>query len=207
MALGNGRVLADILGVDECVMSQDVTAVRGDRQLAGGAVKPSHDAMLLSRCALFYVEPGTRRRMRSFRYRPTTPARAVAPAVTQPSVLRVTLENGGMGLERGPARVVVNAAATGGGVLRAAWAYVARPLSGGGRPNRPGAVETFDYSVSRDGCTMAWSRVSKCPSWYGGGQCLTYLNGTRVKGGWERLDQVIKLWLREVGRDKPLEAK
>lgn len=211
VALGNGRILADIIGVDECVLSEDVRPIQTSvKQLAGGGMaQPSHGATLLSRCALFYVEPGTRRRMRTFRYRPTTPAREVAPAVTESSTLRVTLESGALALERGPARVVVPAAKPGySGVLRAAWAYVARPLrGGGGTPRRPGAVETFDYSLSRGGGTLAWSRVSRCPSWYGGGQCLTYLNGTRVKGGWERLDEVLKLWLREVGRDNPLNPK
>lgn len=212
IALGNGRRLADIVGVEEYVISQEFAAhSRDDVRLSLAASDPeeppadlTHSAELVSRTSLFYVEPGSRRRMRSFRFRPTTRARTVDPVAPPPTSLSVSLDSvGALTLQRGLARVRVPFS-TNHPHLQAAWAYVGRLASKKNAPSRPSVVETYDYSVNRGASSLAWSRVGKCPSWYGSGQCLTYLHGSRVRGGWRSLDVAVKGWLAEIGRKSPL---
>ncbi len=87
----------------------------------------------------------------------------------------------------------------GGGALCAAWSHETRPLSSYLSAKRPAALETVDYLVSRAVGTIARLRITKCPSWYARGQCLTYLFDTCVNSRWVRLHKVIMLSLREVG--------
>lgn len=198
IALGTGRVLADIVGVDEAVLVSDESKSKS-KSGAGAGVR------MLTRAAFFYMEPGTERRMRTFRFRPTTPPRSVTPAVTRPSKLLVVHgDDGTLSLSRGRAQVPVPAPAAG-GPLRAAFAYVARPMKKSKQaPARPGAVESFDWLMEKRPA-MSWTRVSRCPSWYGGGMCLTRVAGTRVDGGWDKLEGRLRTWLGEVGRRRALE--
>lgn len=212
IALGNGRRLADIVGVEEVLVSHSLVALQPSQTSPLAASEPvnnapeTHGAELISRTSLFYVEPGTRRRMRSFRFRPTTRARAVPPVLAPPSRLALALDAaGGLLLQRGPARVRL-AQREQYPHLRVAWSYIGRQQSAKPKavPTRPAVVETYDYNVDRRAASLSWSRVGRCPSWYGPGQCLTYLHGTRVRGGWRALDVAVKSWLAEVGLRAPL---
>jgi len=233
IALGTGRVLAGIYGVDEYLVKTKVSKVAGGSKKIANASKsdnpttvvlspekkdegegddgeysPTFAGELISRPTLFYTDsPTSRRRLRSFRYRPTVPARVVNASLTPVTSMRLSLDSsGGLTLTRREARTrLPGLALERNSVLRSAWSYVARPMKKSrNTPARPGAVECFDYHHSKDSNTMSWNRVSRCPSWYGGGQCLTYVTGKRVDGGWNKLDTAIKLWLGEVGRNKPL---
>jgi hypothetical protein len=95
------------------------------------------------------------------------------------------------------------------GLLSANWTYVGVNVAARGdmsnkTPNRPGVIEEYSYTAGRKGGAACWVRVGKCPSWYGGGQCMMSVRSMRVKGGREGLDNRLRQWLTSVGRSVPL---
>jgi hypothetical protein len=125
---------------------------------------------------------------------PTTPAAAAAAAAVA-AAARVTVT-------APPLRPMRD-------VLSAAWTYVgvntaARADKSSKTPNRPGVIEEYSYAAGRAGGTGSWVRVGKCPSWYGGGQCVMSLRSVRVKGGRAGLDIRLRRWLAAVNRSIPL---
>lgn len=89
-------------------------------------------------------------------------------------------------------------------LLVASWAYVGRrvsttPSSRSGAPAFPAVVERCDYTVSRHTGVWYWSRVGRCPPWYGRGQCVTYLTANKV-ANWRDIDPTIRTLLAQTGR-------
>lgn len=222
VALGTGRTIASLHGVQEVALGSALRPVSGRGRAVAlpspgdagkDAERETHAAELVSRAALFYTEPGTRRRMRTFRYRPTTPKRGVSPVIAPAAPLRLSLlADGGLSLTRpdgAAAKTAVGPPMPGRKDLRAAWVYVGRqraPKQKPGTSVRPAVIETYDYRVGKDANTVAYSRVGRCPSWYGPGQCVTHLTGTRIDGGWSGIEPAMRGWLAEIGRKMPLGA-
>lgn len=193
----------------------------------------THAARIVTRKALFYTVPESGARMNVFRFRPTAPPRPVFPIVTAAVAQDVMLdEMGQLVVVRARPEAEAGADAVGtsetprltvkspplrlsgkkkkGGMLSAAWTYVGRGTVQKGNPkdnktpNRPGVVEEYHWVGGRDGGAATWVRIGRCPSWYGGGQCMMNLRSVRVKGGRRGLDGKIKEWLRTVDRGRPL---
>lgn len=175
------------------------------------APEVTHAAELLVRDSLFYTtESGAL--MREFRLRPTTVARrvdAVLPGSTRVSIRR--REDGSVVLRREGGEDVVAHAETvirrgtrelGSGlrgILCASWAFIGRRVSTGGATALPGVVERCDYVMGRRNGVWHWSRVGRCPSWYGRGQCVTYLEARKIPT-WQLLDERVRGFLEDVGR-------
>lgn len=208
IALGTGRVLANLEGIEEIRVSMPWSAKKEQAMvLSGGAgTRISHAAAVLSRTSLFYTDPHGNR-LKKFRFRPTTPAREVTPVLTPVKEMQIALDtSGALVLDKSGARVVLPPPERARGFLAASWAYVGRRIGKGSAPRRPAVVETYNYALDNQGGLLTWTRVGTCPPWYGSGQCLTHLHGTRVKGGWAKIDTRLKAWLRDVGRPNPLSS-
>lgn len=223
IALGNGRVLAHVDGIEEVILEKrfrqtsDAESTQSVMHLTSSTGGPrrapnalTHAATLLVRSSLFYTGLSSpHKRMTEFRYRPTTPARRVDPVLSPASKVVVARDDsGGLVLTRKRAgqpdvATVVDAAPRRvRGRLAAAWTFVGRRAaqkkSG---MTTPAVVERCDYTVDRGGGTWAWARVGRCPAWYGRGQCVTYLSARRLDGGWREVDERVKEWMRVEGRE------
>lgn len=243
VALGNGRVLAGVVGVEEVVLASPVRAIGqrewwslfnkkdpglqplvlpgGEESVGRGSISTplTHSGEMVTRSSLFYTLPDNGERMDVFRYRPTAPPRRVRPILSP--VRRVTVgvdAEGRLVMERGGAKTVIEegpkeVGERGKGGMAAGWSYVGRarvpkkgvkgkvPTTGG--VERPGSLERFGYVLGKGrgvGGVFTWSRVGRCPSWYGGGMCVTYLEGVRVGGGLRNIDGKIRTWMGAVGR-------
>ena len=53
--------------------------------------------------------------------------------------------------------------------------------STGSRSNTSKFVEKFDFVLDKQNPAMFWMRHGKCPSWYGGGSCVTYMRATQKR--------------------------
>lgn len=90
-------------------------------------------------------------------------------------------------------------------LLVASWGYVGRRVhtgngsKSGGGVSLPGVVERCDYTVARHDGVWHWSRIGRCPPWYGRGQCVTYLTARKVPA-WRDVDPVVRTFLQQAGR-------
>ncbi|CDF37517.1 unnamed protein product [Chondrus crispus] len=225
IALGNGRELAHVEGIEEVLLEKrfqnttdaeskqsviHLTSSTGGRLRAPNAL--THAATLLVRSSLFYtglVAP--HKKMNEFRYRPTTPARRVDAILSPPARVVVARDDaGGLVLTRkraghpDVATVIDTAPRRVRRQLAAAWTYVGRRAAQKNTGlTTPAVVERCDYTVTKEGGTWAWTRVGRCPAWYGRGQCVTYLSARRLDGGWRDVDDRVKEWMRVEGRTGP----
>lgn len=226
IALGNGRVLAQVEGIEEVLLEKrfqntseaeskqsvmHLTSSTGGPRRTPNAL--THAATLLVRSSLFYTGLSPpHKRMTEFRYRPTTPARRVDPVLSPAARVVVARDDAeGLVLTRkraghpDVATVVDTAPRRVRGQLAAAWTYVGRRAAQKkGGLTTPAVVERCDYTVTKGGGTWAWTRVGRCPAWYGRGQCVTYLSARRLDGGWRDVDDRVKEWMRVEGRDSAL---
>lgn len=171
----------------------------------------THSAELLVRNSLFFTtEAGAL--MREFRLRPTTVARKVGPVLSQAtrvsirrrsdgtvSMMRASQAGGSVvetDMQRGASGIPT---ADPRDMLCASWRFIGRRVSSGGSTSLPGVVERCDYVVGRRQGVWHWSGVGRCPSWYGRGQCVTYLEGRKVPT-WRLLDDRVRAFLAEAGR-------
>lgn len=103
IAMGTGRVLAKVRGVEEVVCASNVRRVAGVNDqnssfnLPGSPSAPAaprltHSAQIVSRKTLFYVDPSSGERMTVFRYRPTAPPRPVFPILSPPARIDVAID-------------------------------------------------------------------------------------------------------------------
>lgn len=226
IALGNGRVLAHVEGVEEVLLEkrfQNTTDAESQQSVmhltasTGGPRRSpnplTHAATLLVRSSLFYTSLShPLKRMTEFRYRPTTPARRVDPVLSPAARVVVARDDaGGLVLTRkrhghpDVATVVDTAPRRVRGQLAAGWTYVGRRAAQKNTGlTTPAVVERCDYTVAKDGGTWAWARVGRCPAWYGRGQCVTYLSARRLDGGWKDVEDRVKQWMKLEGRERPL---
>lgn len=114
-----------------------------------------------------------------------------------PGALRVVVEGGMERVARG--------------WVSAGWSFVGRSAAqkggtGGKTPMRPGVVEEYSWVGGSGGGAGSWVRIGRCPSWYGGGQCMMNLRSVRVSGGRKGLDEEMRRWMAEEGRGRPLAA-
>lgn len=217
VALGNGRQLARISGVEEVILERHLsktppsqtsitrlTSSTPELRRALGAV--THSASLIVRSSLFYTKfAAPSERLREFRYRPTTPVRKV-DAILVPAA-RVVMSRDDMGRlvlsrKRGGREVttmVQDAPERKDGKLETGWTFVGKRMTKQGAVAGVAVVERYDYQVGRKGGNWRWIRVGKCPAWYGQGQCAMFLNGRKLRR-WEPLDKNVKKWMEEEGR-------
>lgn len=250
VALGTGRQLARLVGVEEVVITQPVRKLsqsedmqvkrlaNSDATFPDGidhmqvAIPPTtHDAVMLIRHSLFYKENESDSLMRTFRFRPTSPARLVSPILPSASSVRVALNNDGSAkltrtfvIDNPPKNKqarqedqedvegtivasanlsVGNGGSLGVGLRRmlcASWSFIGRRVRiASGAPALPGVVEQCDYVLGRRDGVWHWSRVGRCPPWYGRGQCVTYLDARKVPA-WHMLDENVRTFLAGAGR-------
>lgn len=256
IALGTGRQLARLVGVEEVLVSQPVRKLSQSesiqvKQLARTDLDSpneihstqvtvphvTHDAVMLVRHSLFYTQNDSDSLMQTFRFRPTSPARTVVPVLPPASRVRIArTEDGGASLTRS---IVVTDkgkkqnTANGGEkssddeviataelnvsrdrtigfgfrrMLCASWGFIGRRVRiASGAPALPGVVEHCDYVLGRRDGVWHWSRVGRCPAWYGRGQCVTYLDARKVPA-WHRLDENLRALLTGAGRS-PLRSE
>jgi hypothetical protein len=229
VALGSGRVLAGIRGIEEIVQDSPVQRVAPEselnelkvRPLSGSPPRATHPALthasrLVTRKTLFYVDPLSGDKMDVFRFRPTAPPRPVFPILSPAAMLQFALDAKSQlvllrGLTGADPRLVVPGPPIRpfGAVLSAAWTYVGRSAAqtSAKTPNKPGVVEEYHLVAGKDGGAATWVRYGKCPSWYSGGQCIMSLRSVRVKDGRQGLDKRLQSWLTTVDRQKPLCAQ
>lgn len=237
MALGSGRVLAKMFGVEEIVVDVPLRDVEPDAEinrappdLTPGSVPPkldpfqerakrnrvTHAARILSRKTLFYADPTTGKKMDVFRFRPTAPSRPVFPILGNATAVDIALDDHGQmlmirpGVSSAP-RVVVRDPPMRPlrDLVSAMWTHVARSHdpAHSKTPNKPGTVEKYHLVASKEGGEQSYLRYGKCPSWYSGGQCLLSLRSVRVSGGKEALSPALKKALADVKRDGELTKK
>lgn len=251
VALGTGRQLARLSGVEEVVITQPVRklpqskSVEVKRLANSDSIHPNdvgnmqvtippitHDAVMLIRHSLFYKQNNSDSVMRTFRFRPTSPARPVSPILPSASSVRVALDDDGSAKltrtfiiddplkskrarrkgeqEDTEGKLVASAklsVGTGGSLgvglrrmLCASWSFIGRRVrAASGAPALPGVVEQCDYVLGRRDGVWHWSRVGRCPPWYGRGQCVTYLDARKVPA-WHMLDENLRALLRGAGR-------
>lgn len=250
VALGTGRQLARLVGVEEVVITQPVRKLPQSKDIQvkrlanSDATSPdgidpmqvtvpptTHDAELLIRHSLFYKENESDSLMRTFRFRPTSPARLVSPILPSASSVRVALNNDGSAkltrtfvIDNVPkskqagqgdqedveGKIVAsanlsvgNGGSLGFGLRRmlcASWSFIGRRVRiASGAPALPGVVEQCDYVLGRRDGVWHWSRVGRCPPWYGRGQCVTYLDARKVPA-WRMLDDNLRTLLTGAGR-------
>jgi hypothetical protein len=226
VALGSGRVLAGIRGIEEIVQESPVRRVAPGSELNQRKVQPlagsplrttypalTHASRLVTRKTLFYVDPLSGEKMDVFRFRPTAPPRAVFPILTPAAMLQFALDaRSQLVLLRGASGADPRLVVPGpplrpfGAVLSAAWTYVGRSAAqtSAKTPNKPGVVEEYHLVAGKDGGAATWVRYGKCPSWYSGGHCMMSLRSVRVKDGRQGLDKRLQSWLASVDRRKPL---
>jgi hypothetical protein len=229
VALGSGRVLACVRGIEEIVRETPVQRVGQGSELNEVKARPlqgspqrevypaiTHASRIVTRKTLFYVDPISGEKMDIFRFRPTAPPRPVFPIVTPAALLQLALDaRSQLVLLRGSSVVDPRLVVQGpplrpfSGVLSAAWTYVGRSAAqvSAKTPNKPGVVEEYHLVAGKDGGASTWVRYGKCPSWYSGGQCMMSLRSVRVKDGRRGLDQRLRSWLAAVDRQKPLRAQ
>lgn len=220
VALGTGRILANLRGLEEVVLETPLRPVKSPQNapvpLTGAREQKqlTHSARIIVRKTLFYTQP-TRpnQKMDVYRYRPTTVPHAVHPILSPATRVLVSRdEEGKMILTREGLSTVSTAVRTAPsrlrGVLSASWLYVGRGNAASpGTPKRPGVVEHYDYVSGSFGGVLHWVRVGRCPAWYGGGQCATYLTGRRLEKGWRGIDTALKSWMKSVGRQEQVSVK
>lgn len=97
-------------------------------------------------------------------------------------------------LQEAPRRVDVGMRS----MLSGAWGFVGRRVKSGA-VSLPGVVEHCDFVLGRHHGVWNWSRVGRCPSWYGRGQCVMYLSARKVSG-WSGLDEGVRAFMGETGR-------
>lgn len=221
VALGTGRTLANLHGIEEVIQTSRLQAIRptSTQRLnltqTDANAKPArletHAATLRVRTTLFYTTE-TGAPMRSFRLGPTRPKRVVRAGILgKVGTVRVGLEEGGglvvtrggEGREGRCVRVGEGPGRRRGGLLLAGWTFVGRRVGKEGA-GRPGVVERYDYAVDGKGGMWSWVRVGRCPVWYGRGDCVSFVKARRVDGGWRGVDERVRGWMRKEGRDKPL---
>lgn len=156
--------------------------------------------------------------MRSFRLRVGSPGRQVTHVLPEASGLVVgrAKTDGALVLARharpdGPFTVVRDAPRRVGSGLHSfitgAWAFIGRRVAaapGGGAGSKvavPAVVERCDYAFGREHGIWNWSRVARCPTWYGRGQCVTYLSARKVRS-WDEVDATVRAWMHEMGRGR-----
>lgn len=108
VAMGTGRTLAKVQGVEEVVCAKNVHrhSAKYDQETSTSLALPGspktppkvpilHSAQIVSRKTLFYVDPLSGEQMAVFRYRPTAPPRPVSPILVPPVkvVLGVTADS------------------------------------------------------------------------------------------------------------------
>lgn len=217
VALGNGRQLARISGVEEVILERQLsetpasqtavtrlTSSTSELRQALGTI--THSASLIVRSSLFFTKfAAPSERLREFRYRPTTPVRKV-DAILVPAA-RVVMSRDDMGRlvlsrKRGGREVttmVEDAPQRKGGRLDTGWTFVGKRMTKQGTVAGVAVVERYDYQVGRKGGNWRWTRVGKCPAWYGQGQCAMFLNGRKLQR-WETLNKNVSKWMKEEGK-------
>ncbi|KAI0559884.1 hypothetical protein FGB62_132g024 [Gracilaria domingensis] len=213
IALNTGRVLARVVGVQETLLDQPfkkVTALapKSLRLSSKDASKHSHEPLthsgaLVVRDTIFYTD-SKGLKMTQFRFRPTSVARRVSPVLGRAgrvTIGRSTDESMVLSRSRDEAQLfttVTTPPLRMNGLLKTGWSFIGRRVKGMNGVSNPGVVEKFELVAGRGAGSWNWSGVGRCPSWYGRGQCVMFLNAKRVRP--RELDNRVRLWMKEVGR-------
>lgn len=210
-ALSTGRQLAEIKGVEEVVLEKTFRKHKQPIQppqplpLTTGVKPPSHaplthSATLVIRDTLFYLADG--KRMTQFRFRPTSVARPVSPILARAGRVKVSRsEDGNMVLQtRNISTTVEEPPERLKGLLRTSWSFVGRRVKAANGISNPGVLERCEFVLGNGLGVWNWSGVGRCPSWYGRGQCVTYLSAKRVD--WKDVSDDVRGWMRSVGRER-----
>lgn len=224
IALGNGRQLARISGIEEVILERPlykeppsqnaVTRLTSSTSEQSQALRTiTHSVSLIVRSSLFYTKLcAPHERMREFRYRPTTPVRRVDPVLVPASRVLISRDDvGRMVLSRhrngSEATITIeDAPERRDGKLITGWTFVGKRLTKQGSVAGVAVVERYDYQVGKRGGNWRWTRVGKCPAWYGQGQCAMFLNGRKLRE-WEPMDKNVKKWMTDEGRRKGLHVR
>lgn len=212
IALNTGRVLSHVVGVQETLLE---TPLRTNSEsppkrlpLPDGSTRQSHaplthSAKIVVRDSIFYTDKKGKR-MTQFRFRPTSVARRVSPVLGRAgrvTIARTADESMVLSRSRDETRLftmITNPPHRINGLLQTGWSYIGRRVKGLNGISNPGIVEQFDFVAGRRGGTWNWSGVGRCPSWYGRGQCVMYLNAKCVRP--QDLDDRLKTWMKEANR-------
>lgn len=86
-------------------------------------------------------------------------------------------------------------------MFNARWQFIGRRVRVSSNVSSPGVVEQCAYAAGAAGVggVWHWSRVGRCPSWYGRGQCVTTVSAQKVRS-WGDLDPAVARVLRNAGR-------
>ncbi|CAN8075802.1 unnamed protein product [Agarophyton chilense] len=213
IALNTGRVLARVVGVQEALLEKPLrkitsSAPKSLRLSQKNDSKRSHEPLthagaLIVRDTIFYTDDDGLK-LTQFRFRPTSVARRVSPVLGcagRVSVGRSLDRSMVLSRSRDETQLFTTISTPPlrmNGMLKTGWSFIGRRVKGANGMSNPGVVEKFELVADRREGSWNWSGVGRCPSWYGRGQCVTYLNAKRVLP--RELDNRVKLWMKEVGR-------
>lgn len=228
IALATGRKLANLSGVEEVQIhkslhrlpTNDSNSARMKTKRLSLSTSPSqeggeeeevfqttHEAALDIRTSLLYTDPETEKPMSEFRFRPTSVARSVFHILPETSRVNIRrYENGSLKMQNDATKRVTEVSkkshSSKGGMMNMTWEFIGRRVKSPGGLSTPGVVEMCGYTTSGDKGSSAWqwTRVGRCPAWYGRGLCITYVSGEKVKH-WNDIDENVTHFFKRTNRN------